>query len=167
MGLALNQNQISDNFYDFSMRLEDEIVQRSFKNEYEKAIVNMVFSYNWLVNFHVDLLKPYDITIQQYNILRILRGQHSKPATIKLIKERMLDRMSDASRIVEKLRVKGMVERNICATDRRNVDVLITEKGLNLLAEIDKYEDEMEKRLSALNDDEVKQLNELLDKMRG
>ena len=167
MGLALNQNQISDNFYDFSMRLEDEIVQRSFKNEYEKAIVNMVFSYNWLVNFHVDLLKPYDITIQQYNILRILRGQHSKPATIKLIKERMLDRMSDASRIVEKLRVKGMVERNICATDRRNVDVLITEKGLNLLAEIDKYEDEMEKRLSALNNDEVKQLNELLDKMRG
>ncbi len=149
------------------MRLEDEIVQRSFKNEYEKAIVNMVFSYNWLVNFHINLLKPYGITIQQYNILRILRGQRSKPATIKLIKERMLDRMSDASRIVEKLRVKGLVERNICASDRRNVDVLITEKGLNLLSEIDKYEDEMEKRLSALNNNEVKQLNDLLDKMRG
>lgn len=167
MGLALNQKQISNNFYDLVMRLEEEIVQRSFKNEYEKAIVNMVFSYNWLVNFHINLLKPYGITIQQYNILRILRGQRSKPATIKLIKERMLDRMSDASRIVEKLRVKGLVERNICASDRRNVDVLITEKGLNLLSEIDKYEDEMEKRLSALNNNEVKQLNDLLDKMRG
>ncbi len=167
MGLSVQQKYFSNNLTDKGMRLEEEIVQRSFKNEYEKAIVNMVFSYNWLVTFHVQLLKPYGITIQQYNILRILRGQYPKPATIKLIKERMLDRMSDASRIVEKLRVKGMVERNICAADRRNVDVLITEKGLNLLSDIDNYEDEMEKHLSALDENEVKQLNDLLDKMRG
>ncbi len=149
------------------MKLEDEIAQKHFKNNYQRAIVNMIFSYNWMIDHHVKILKPYGITLQQYNILRILRGQHPKPATIKLIRERMLDRMSDASRIVEKLRIKGMIERNICDTDRRNVDVVITEKGLNLLAELDTVFNEMESSVLSLSEDEVKVLNELLDKMRG
>ena len=149
------------------MRLEEEISQSYFKNEYHKAVVNMIFSYNWLIDFQIRLLKPYDVTLQQYNILRILRGQHPKPATIKLIKERMLDRMSDASRIVEKLRIKELAERNICSSDRRNVDVQITEKGLSLLAEIDKHTEEIERKLSTLNETEITHLNNLLDKLRG
>ena len=149
------------------MKLEEEIAQKQFRNEYQKAIVNLVYSFSWLNSQQVNIIKQFDITMQQFNILRILRGQYPKPATIKLLKERMLDKMSDASRIVEKLRIKGLVERTICAHDRRNVDVIITEKGLNLLKKIDPYAEEMEKILFSLNEEEVKQLNILLDKMRG
>jgi len=149
------------------MKLEDEILQKHFRNEYHKAIVNVIFSYNWLVDYQVKLFKPYGITMQQYNILRILRGQYPKPATIKLIKERMLDKMSDASRIVEKLRLKRLVDRNICPNDRRNVDVYITEKGLNLLSQLDKHDREVDAKLCSLNKEEIMQLNRLLDKLRG
>jgi DNA-binding MarR family transcriptional regulator len=149
------------------MKLEEEITQNSFRSEYQKASINLVFSFNWLMSHQINLLKPYGITLQQFNILRILRGQLPKPATIKLIKERMLDKMSDASRIVEKLRLKGLADRKICPHDRRNVDVCITEKGLNLLKGIDKIADEMDSKLSSLNEDEIKQLNYLLDKLRG
>jgi DNA-binding MarR family transcriptional regulator len=142
-------------------------LQKHFRNEYHKAAVNVIFSYNWLVDYQVKLFKPYGITMQQYNILRILRGQQPNPATIKLIKERMLDKMSDASRIVEKLRLKGLVDRNICPNDRRNVDVCITEKGLGLLSQLDKYDDEIDAKLSTLKKEEITQLNDLLDKLRG
>jgi len=151
----------------YQMKLEDEILQKHFRNEYHKATVNVIYSYNWLVDYQVKLFRPYGITMQQYNILRILRGQYPKPATIKLIKERMLDKMSDASRIVEKLRVKGLVERNICSNDRRNVDVCITQKGLELLSLVDKHDEEVDTKLSTLSEDEIKQLNDLLDKLRG
>jgi DNA-binding MarR family transcriptional regulator len=149
------------------MKLEDEIAQNQFRNEYQKAAINLVYSFGWLNSRQVDFLKRYDITMQQFNILRILRGQHPKPATIKLIKERMLDKMSDASRIVEKLRLKGLADRKICPNDRRNVDVCITDKGLKLLQEIDYQADEMDGVLFTLSEDEVKQLNYLLDKLRG
>ncbi len=149
------------------MRLEEEISQKFFKSEYHKAVVNLIFSYNWLIDSHVDFLKPYGISLQQFNILRILRGQYPVPATIKLIKERMLDKMSDASRIVEKLRIKGFADRKLCPHNRRNVDVIITQKGLDLLDKIDQEEDKIMKTFSSLNEDEVKQLNSILDKMRG
>ncbi|MGA9294766.1 MAG: MarR family transcriptional regulator [Ignavibacteriaceae bacterium] len=149
------------------MKLESEIVQKKFKNEYHKAIVNIVFTYNWMIEKQTKLLKPYDISLQQYNILRILRGQHPNPATVKLIKERMLDKMSDVSRLVEKLRVKELVERDICQHDRRNVDVLITNKGLELLKELEPKENEMEKFMSNLNEKEIEHLNIYLDKLRG
>ena len=149
------------------MKLEEEISQKQFRNEYHKAAVNVVYTFNWLNNQNISFFKPLGITPQQFNILRILRGQHPKPATIKLIKERMLDKMSDASRIVEKLRVKGLVERNICSHDRRNVDVCITQKGLDVLAQIDALDNEIDGRLSSLNQNEIKQLNDLLDKLRG
>ncbi len=149
------------------MKLENEILQKHFRNDYHKATVNIIFSYNWLVDFQVMHFKPYGITLQQYNILRILRGQYPKPSTIKLIKERMLDKMSDASRIVEKLRLKGFVDRNICSNDRRNVDVCITAKGLELLSQLDKYDDELDARLATLKKEEIIQLNDLLDKLRG
>ena len=149
------------------MKLEKEIVQKSFKSEYHKAIVNIVYTYNWITEKQINQLKPYDISIQQFNILRILRGQHPKPATVKLIKERMLDKMSDVSRLVEKLRIKDLVDRNICSEDRRNVDVFITEKGLELLAKLDPKEKEMEEFMSNLDKEEIEQLNFYLDKLRG
>lgn len=149
------------------MRLEEEIKQKHFSSQYHKALVNIIYTNNWIASQQTDILKPHGITMQQYNVLRILRGQHPNPATIKLIKERMLDKMSDASRIVEKLRAKGLVERNICPKDRRNVDVMITPKGLELLKKIDAMEHLLEGRLSTLDHEEVQNLNHLLDKLRG
>ncbi len=149
------------------MKLEEEISQKSFKTEFHKATVNLIYTYNWLVNYQIDLLKPYEITLQQFNILRILRGQYPNPTTIKLLKERMLDKMSDASRIVEKLRIKNLIDRKVCPHERRKVDVIITQKGLELLKEIDNHDDEVIAKISSLNAHEVIRLNELLDKMRG
>ncbi len=149
------------------MKLEEEIVQREFQSEYHKAVVNIVFTYNWIMEKQIKQLKPYDITIQQYNILRILRGQHPNPATVKMIKQRMLDKMSDVSRLVEKLRLKDLVNRQICESDRRNVDVYISDKGLELLSELDPKEKEMEKFMANLDEVEIKLLNTYLDKLRG
>ena len=149
------------------MKLEEEIFQKSFKSDYHKATINLIYTYNWLVNYQIDLLKPYGITLQQFNILRILRGQFPNPTSIKIIKDRMLDKMSDASRIVEKLRLKNLVDRKVCPHERRKVDVLITQSGLDLLKEIDNHDDEVIAKISSLSETEVVQLNELLDKMRG
>ena len=149
------------------MKLEEEISQKSFKSDYHKATINLIYTYNWLVNYQIDLLKPYGITLQQFNILRILRGQYPNPTSIKIIKDRMLDKMSDASRIVEKLRLKNLVDRKVCPHERRKVDVLITQSGLDLLKEIDNHDDEVIAKISSLSETEVMQLNELLDKMRG
>lgn len=148
------------------MKLEDEIAQRKFQSNHQKAVINLLYTANWITARHSAQLKPYDITQQQFNILRILRGQHPTPASIKLLKERMLDKMSDASRLVDKLKTKGLVERKTCKADRRNVDVVISEKGLELLATLD-YLDEQFKKIVALSDAEAEQLNLLLDKMRG
>ncbi|MGL4597673.1 MAG: MarR family winged helix-turn-helix transcriptional regulator [Bacteroidia bacterium] len=149
------------------MRLENEISQKNFRNDYHKAFVNIIYTNNWLLADQSIIFKPYDITAQQYNILRILRGNLPKPATIKFIRTRMLDKMSDASRIVEKLRMKGLIERNTNDSDRRNVDVMITAKGIDLLKSLDFMDEAYETKLNALNADEVRQLNDLLDKMRG
>jgi len=149
------------------MRIEEEISQEKFRNKHHKSAINIIFTFNWLHQKNMKLLKPFGLTIQQFNILRILRGQYPNPATIKLLKERMMDKMSDASRLVEKLRKKGLVERNVCSKDRRNVDVLITKEGLALLKKIDAKEKEFDKILSNLTSDEMDQLNYLLDKMRG
>jgi DNA-binding MarR family transcriptional regulator len=120
-----------------------------------------------MIQFHSDIFKKYGLTVQQYNILRILHGRNPGAATVKLIRERMLDRMSDASRIVELLRKKKLVERNICNDDRRKMDVVITQKGKELLEEIEKENEQMDKRLAALSEEEIEQLNNLLDKARG
>ena len=149
------------------MKLEDEIVQKKFQSEYHKLSVNITFTHHWLVRFRQDIFKPVDITMQQFNILRILRGQYPNPASVNLLKERMIDKMSDASRLVERLRQKGLVVRKQCSEDRRAVDVLITDKGLKLLKEMDKESKQVEKLLSKLSETEAKKLNDLLDKLRG
>ncbi|MFN8166389.1 MAG: MarR family winged helix-turn-helix transcriptional regulator [Bacteroidia bacterium] len=148
------------------MSLEQEINQKKFRNESHKLVVNIIYTYNWLNGRQFQFMKQFGITGQQFNVLRILRGQNMQPASIKLIRERMLDKMSDASRIVEKLRLKGLVERHICAHDRRACQVFITQKGMDLLSEIDKKDNLSDAMVSGLTIDEQKQLNTLLDKMR-
>ncbi|MCC6691028.1 MAG: MarR family transcriptional regulator [Bacteroidia bacterium] len=147
------------------MRLEDEIKQKKFKSEHHKLVVNILFTHNWLVAKHSGLLKPYGVTLQQYNILRILRGQYPTPVTINLLISRMLDKMSNASRLVEKLRTKGLLERKVNTIDRRSVDVVITKKGLDLLEALNEMDDNL-KQMQILSDDEAIEINRLLDKMR-
>lgn len=113
-----------------------------------------------------EFFKEYGITIQQYNILRILRGQYPKPATINMLIGRMIDKMSNASRLVDKLLAKKLVVRNICKNDRRKVDVLITQKGLEILSLIDDRTEFRKILVSSLNTAEAKKLNQLLDKTR-
>ena len=151
----------------FNMKLEDEIVQKKFRSNSHKLGVNIIYTFNWLNAIQSALMKNFGLTTQQFNILRILRGQHPSPVNIKLIRERMLDKMSDASRIVEKLRLKGLVERKTCQEDRRACDVFITRKGLDLLSSLDKHEIAFEKTFSTLDEKEIVVLNELLDKLRG
>lgn len=148
------------------MKLEEEIKQPKFRNEYHKLAVNVLYTNGWLINLYSMLFSKYGITSNQYNILRILRGQYPNPATVNLLKERMIDKMSDASRLVERLRTKGFVKRDLSSKDRRCVDIIITDKGLHLLKEIDKLNDKHDSFLKNLSEGEAKKLNDLLDKLR-
>lgn len=148
--------------------MQDIAQTRPFRNDYHKATVNLIFTGKWIVNLHNELFKLHGITIQQYNILRILKGLYPSSLTVKMLRERMLDKMSDASRVVEHLRKKGMVERVESHIDRRKVDIIITQKGIEKLNEIDSSENEMmDKFLSNLNTDEINQLDSLLNKCRN
>jgi DNA-binding MarR family transcriptional regulator len=150
------------------MRIEEAIQQKRFRSEYQKLVVNLLYSASWLQQFSNQLLKPYGISQEQFNILRILRGMHPEPATVKLLTERMIDKMSNASRLVEKLRVKGLVERHECPLDRRRVDVLITQKGLDLIERASQAVDvQGDAYMSGLTLEEAALLNSLLDKLRG
>lgn len=146
--------------------IEDEIQSDKFRNVHHKVALNIIFTANWIHYHHINLFKKYAITGQQYNVLRILRGQYPTPCTVLLIKERMLDKVSDTSRIVERLRVAGFVERVLCEKDRRAVDVKISKKGLDLLKKMEKEEDSMDALMKNLTNTEAKQLNQLLDKLR-
>ena len=143
-----------------------EEIKSKFHSEYQKVAVNILFTSNRLYEVHSNSLKKFGLTPEQYNILRILRGQHPKPATVNLLIERMLNKMSNASRLVDKLVLKKMVIRKTCKEDRRAVDVLITQKGLDLLLLLEKAEVVWLKEISTLSTDEAKQLNKLLDKIR-
>ena len=149
------------------MLLEDEIKQTKFRNEIHKLAVNILYTHGWLISKHAEIFKSFDVTIAQYNILRILRGQYPNPVPISLLKERMLDKMSDASRLVERLRTKELLNRKICSEDRRRVNVLITQKGLDLLAELDEFDVQFESNFNNITKTEAKEMNLLLDKLRG
>jgi DNA-binding MarR family transcriptional regulator len=154
-------------FKEYEMEIGKEIKQSAFSSEYHKLSVNLMFTGSWLHLKNNTYLKPYGLTIQQYNILRILQGQHPNPATINLLMDRMLDKTSNASRLVEKLRRKQLVKRNICEKDRRSVDVVITREGIAVLKKIDAHNEEWEGILKNLLPEEATQLNSLLDKLRG
>jgi DNA-binding MarR family transcriptional regulator len=149
------------------MELEKEIASNKFESNRQKTVVNVLYTYGWVTNLLRKRFDQYHITMQQFNILRILRGQYPNPATINLLKERMLDKMSDASRIVERLVQKELVSRCTNEKDRRAVDIMINEKGLELLKTLDQELNVEEILKDHLTDEEAQQLNYLLDKMRG
>ena len=148
------------------MKIEDEIHQKQFRNEYQKATINIIYTYGWLTTRLKQFLSNYDITLQQFNVLRILRGQHPGSISTSVIRDRMLDRNSDASRIVDRLHRQGLVDKQPCPSDRRLVDVRISDKGMKLLETIDKKQDELDNLVGNLTEDEVKEFNRLLDKTR-
>ena len=150
------------------MRIDKEIKQSKFANDFQRLMVNILFTGNWINGMSAKGLKPYGLSGQQYNVLRILRGQHPNSISVNDIMSRMLDKMSNASRLVEKLRQKELLERTTCEHDRRQVDVRITDKGLALLKEID---DEGMNQLDYIRDniteEEARLVSDLLDKLRG
>ena len=148
------------------MTLEQDIQQPEFKSERQKALINIIYTYNWLNERMKSIFDKQDITAQQFNILRILRGA-KKPLSTLQIRQRMLDKMSDTSRIVDRLIVKGYVSKQVCPSDKRLVDVSITAKGKALLKVLDGSEEEWQENLCNLNERETEQLNTLLDKIRG
>lgn len=148
------------------MKIEDEIIQPKFRNAHQKAIINLIFTSNWLTSKQQDFLKPFGITAQQFNILRILRGQLSKSISATAIKARMLDKNSDVSRLLDRLAAKELIEKKTSETDRRATDVMITRKGLDILDSIDNRQLDADALLS-LTEEEATQLSNLLDKCRG
>jgi DNA-binding MarR family transcriptional regulator len=150
------------------MSLQKDIHQlRNFRNEHHKVIVNLIFTTSWLTEKIKTYLDKEDITPQQYNILRILRGAFPQPLSTLQIRERMLDKMSDTSRIVDRLVIKDFVKKTPCRADKRLVDVMITDKGKKLLEKLDADSGEMDGIINQLTEAEAKTLNRLLDKARG
>ena len=148
------------------MKIEEEIKQPKFKSELQKAVINLIFTSNWLQAHQQDFFKNSGITAQQFNILRILKGQFPKAISATEIKTRMLDRNSDISRLLDRLISKGLVSKTTCPKDKRASDVVITETGLNTLQSLDTKQKEIDS-IIRLSEDEASQLSSLLDKARG
>jgi DNA-binding MarR family transcriptional regulator len=149
------------------MRIEDEIKQKSFQDEYTKVHVNILFSASWLTTICSKMLKSFGISLQQFNILRILRGMQPNPGSIKTLTERMIDKSSNASRLVDKLIAKNLVVKAKCSADNRRAEVLISEEGLLLLEKASIKMDELNAGfVDKLSPEEARLLNALLDKLR-
>ena len=147
------------------MGIEKDIQQTNFRNEFQKMGINIIYTANWLNEKMGQILSTEDITQQQYNILRILRGSDVPLSTLK-IRERMLDKMSDTSRIVDRLIVKGLVEKTACIKDKRLVDITVTKKGLQLLEKLDVLNEHIDSILKGVNEKEATTINQILDKLR-
>jgi DNA-binding MarR family transcriptional regulator len=147
--------------------IEDEIKQPKFRDCYQKVAVNLLFTAGWLQGKQQEFFKPYGITTQQFNILRILRGQQPQRISGVEIKGRMLDRNSDISRLLDRLLRKDLIEKHLRPGDKRATDIAITENGLKLLAEIDKELGAKERTMIGLSETEATQLSDLLDRSRG
>jgi DNA-binding MarR family transcriptional regulator len=149
------------------MGLEQDIKQEKFANEFEKTMVNILFTSSWLHNQNSNRLKPHGITPEQFNVLRILRGSSPKPLMLADISSRMIDKNSNATRLVEKLRQKGLLKREICGNNRRQVDISITDKGLSLLKKIDDDSAAWLETMKTISKNEAIELNRILDKLRS
>lgn len=149
------------------MSIEKDIHQKTFQNAQQKAIINLLFTYGWAIEKMKELLSQEDITHQQFNILRILRGAYPNPLSTLQIRERMLDKASDTSRIVDRLLAKDLVEKRTCSKDKRLVDVTIAEKGKDLLQRLDEKQEKMDAITGNLSEEEAEQLSFLLDKLRS
>jgi MarR family transcriptional regulator, 2-MHQ and catechol-resistance regulon repressor len=148
------------------MGIDKDIQQAKFRNVYQKAGINLIYTLSWMKDKTKCFFDEEDITSQQFNILRILRGSFPQPLSTLQIRERMLEKMSDTSRIVDRLIAKGLVKKITCKTDRRLVDVIITDKGKKLLERLDAKQDEIDNVLSNLTEKEATLLSDLLDKIR-
>jgi len=147
------------------MGIEKDIQQTNFRNDFQKMGINIIYTANWLNEKMGQILSTEDITQQQYNILRILRGSECPLSTLK-IRERMLDKMSDTSRIVDRLIVKGLVEKFACVKDKRLVDITVTKKGLQLLEKLDALNEPIDSILKGVSEKEAHTINQILDKLR-
>ena len=149
------------------MHIEQALKQKKFKNEFHKLRVNLLFSAGWLTNEIKGFLSPYGITQKQFNILRILRGQYPDDTgmTIMDIRDRMVDKMSDASRIVDRIYKKDYIGKKPCIKDKRHTRVWITEKGMELLAKIDTQVSQMD-AIFNLSEEQAQTLNCMLEEMR-
>ncbi|HEX7755670.1 MAG TPA: MarR family transcriptional regulator [Niabella sp.] len=147
------------------MSIQEKLNQRHFKSSYHKLALNLLFTSTYLESFLKQHFKKEDLTIQQYNILRILRGSFPKPLSTLQIRERMTDRMSDTSRIVDRMVTKELVTKNINVADNRLVDVVITDKGLEKLATLDGIEDRIAELFNAISPDEAEETSQILDKL--
>jgi len=149
------------------MKIEEEIKQKKFSSEFHKATLNVIVTASWVSNHIHNTLKPFGISQEQYNVLRILRGQHPDPCTLGTISERMVNKMSNATRLVDKLKIAGYVSRETCPTNRRKVDIAISDSGLKMLAEIDPILMAKFEEIQYVEDAELAKLNDILDNMRG
>ena len=149
------------------MRLEDELHHKVFEDAFMQAILNVMVTSDKIGRATNVVLKPFGISKEQFNVLRILRGQYPNPATVHSIQERMISKSSNATRLVEKMRVKGLVARTPCEKDRRKVDVMVTEAGLDLLKQVDPVVRESSERFRRISAAEARELNRILDKMRA
>ena len=150
------------------MGIDKEIHQQNFRNNRQKALINLLYTYGWAIEKIKHFLSQEDITHQQYNILRILRGAHPQPLSTLQIRERMLDKMSDTSRLVDRLVLKDLVQKTTCSKDKRLVDVVISEKGQELLRRLDAQSEEMDHHImGGVSEEDAENLSLLLDKLRS
>ncbi len=148
------------------MGIDQDIKQAKFKNPHQKAAINLIYTVGWMRDKTKCVFEAEDVTPQQFNILRILRGSFPEPLSTLQIRERMLEKMSDTSRIVDRLIAKGLVKKITCKNDRRLVDVVITDKGKKLLERLDIRQDEIDAVLGNLSEKDANILSDLLDKIR-
>lgn len=148
------------------MSIETDIKQKKFRSPFQKLALNLMYTTKWLEYKQLESFKEHDITPQQYNVLRILRGQQGNPIKVSDITERMLDKSSNTSRLVDKLLAKNLAKRTSCESDRRAVDVVITDEGLELLKVLDPFIEDWENRFNIISEAEAEQISALLDKLR-
>jgi DNA-binding MarR family transcriptional regulator len=158
---------VPTNFVVTNMKIEDLTKSSVAMGLSQKAVLNIIYTQNDINERLIEILKPYDLSSEQYNVLRILRGQKGNPANMFVIQERMLAKTSNTTRLVDKLLLKELVTRKVCSENRRKIEVLITEKGLSVLKELDPKVIDYENNIVAnLTSNELEQLNQLLEKIR-
>lgn len=149
------------------MGLEEDVKQAKFTNEHQKVMVNILYTSSWLNNRNAAYFKKFNISPEQFNVLRILRGSHPNPMRLADIAERMIEKSSNCTRLVEKLRLKELVDRQLCESNRRQVDISITTKGLKTLSDIDEDYDQWLSIQKSITRAEAVELNRILDKLRS
>jgi DNA-binding MarR family transcriptional regulator len=149
------------------MRIEDEIKQKKFKDAHQKAFLNLLFTSKFLEKKNNNVMKAYGVTMQQYNVLRILKGKHPTLRSAEEIKEVMIDKSPDLTRLIDRLIKKGFVTREVCKENRRKLDIGITKKGLAQIAKMEPTMATFHKDLKKITKKEAEELSRILDKMRG